>query len=69
MGNPVAQNRLARILSAGTGVPADPVDAAKWYFLSRSVGLADDYLEKFVAGLSDDERRQAMAAAQRWPAN
>jgi TPR repeat protein len=69
MGNPVAQNRLARILSVGSGVPADPVAAAKWHFLARGAGLRDDYLDQFVGGLSAAQRQQAMAAAQRWPAN
>ena len=39
-----------------------------WVF-AGAAGLQDDYLDQFVGGLSDAQRQQAMAAAQRWPAN
>jgi len=66
-GNPVAENRLARILMAGRGLPTDPVQAAKWHILAGQAGVADPALDDFVAGLSDDQRKAAAAAAKRGP--
>jgi glycosyltransferase involved in cell wall biosynthesis len=68
-GDPIAQNRLARVLAIGAGVAADPVAAAKWHILSKQAGREDDWLDSFVAELTEEQRRQAVAAAQRWPAN
>ena len=31
LGSPIAQNRLARILMAGRGMPANPTEAVKWH--------------------------------------
>jgi TPR repeat protein len=66
-GDPIAQNRLARILAIGAGVPADPVAAAKWHYLARSAGKEDEWLDTFVSGLSEDQRLAAASAAQFWP--
>jgi TPR repeat protein len=63
-GQVIAQNRLAHILVAGRGLPVDPVAAAKWYYLSRAAGLEDPKLEEFVAGLTDQQRARARAAAE-----
>ena len=68
-GNPIAQNRLARILAAGAGRPADPVAAAKWHYLASSAGKPDDQLDKFVRGLTPEQRQLAATEAERWPAN
>jgi len=68
-GNPIAQDRLARILAVGAGRPPDPVAAAKWHFLAKRSGLADDWLDSFVATLTEDQRQTAIAAAERWPAD
>ena len=51
------------------GVPADPVAAAKWHYLAQCAGKEDEFLDDFVAGLPDEQRQAAVAAAQRWPAN
>jgi TPR repeat protein len=58
-GNPVAANRLARILMAGRGLPADPVEAARWHLFAASAGATDATLDDFVAGLSEDQRQAA----------
>ena len=37
-GSPVAQDRLARILMAGRGLPADPTEAIKWHIIAKAGG-------------------------------
>ena len=37
--NPVAQNRLSRLLFAGRGLKQDRVEAAKWNILATTAGL------------------------------
>jgi len=69
VGNPIAQNRLARLYATGRGVDADPLAAAKWHLLAKRAGKDDDYLDQFVANLTADQRQVALAASQRWPAN
>jgi hypothetical protein len=51
-GNPVAQNRMARICAIGRGVEADPVEAAKWHLLASEAGRTDAELDTFVEALS-----------------
>ena len=63
----MAENRLARILMAGRGLTADPVQAAKWHILAGQAGIPDQTLDDFVAGLSADQRKAATAAALRGP--
>ena len=69
LGSPVAQNRYARILATGSGATLDLVQAAKYHFLAANAGKSDDLLDDLLAGLSDEQRRSAVTAAQRWPAN
>jgi TPR repeat protein len=68
LGDPVAQNRYARLLAVGRGTSADFVQAAKYHFLSMRINRSDALLDELVAGLTDDQRQAAIAAAQRWPA-
>ena len=54
--NPVAQNRLARLLVVGRGTPRNMVEAMKWHLLARSAGLQDEWLDSQLANLSPRER-------------
>ena len=47
-GSPIAQNRLAHILAAGRGMPADPVEAIKWHLISKAGGASDQKLDAFM---------------------
>lgn len=65
-GNVAAQNRLAHVYVAALGTRPDPVEAAKWYVLSRRAGLADPALEDFYLGLPDSQQKQAIEAANKY---
>jgi len=65
-GSPIAQNRLARILSAGRGVPANPVEAMKWHIIAKSDGRGDPDLDQYMASQKQDDRTAAEKAATRW---
>lgn len=62
-GNVVAQNRMAVLHINAIGTLGDPVEAAKWYILSRRAGFNDRSLDDFYQGLTDDEQKQAIEAA------
>jgi hypothetical protein len=62
-GNVVAQNRMAVLHINAIGTKGDPVEAGKWYILSRRAGYDDRALDDFYQGLTDDEKRQAIEAA------
>ena len=64
-GNVAAQNRLAKLYRAGVGADADPVAAAAWYVLARRAGLVDPEMDVFMEGLTDEQRRGAIAQANR----
>jgi hypothetical protein len=66
MGNPVAQDRLAIMLANGLGVPADPVEAAKWHLISKAAGETDLALDDFVNKLDTKSRAAAEQAAKPW---
>jgi TPR repeat protein len=55
-GNPVAQNRLARLLFAGRGLKQDRVEAMKWHILATSAGLRDPWLDEESKKLTPAER-------------
>lgn len=59
----LAQNRLAYLYINAIGTRGDRIEAAKWYLLSRRAGLEDPALDVFYKGLSDDEKRAAVSAA------
>jgi TPR repeat protein len=65
-GNPVAQNRLARLYANGVVVKADPVQAAKWHLLARTGGVSDFSLDILLAKLTKDERAKAESEADDW---
>jgi TPR repeat protein len=64
--NPVAQNRLAHILSSGIGAPANPVEATKWHLISRAHGETDIMLDEFVSKLDAETRAAGEKAAKPW---
>lgn len=65
-GNVVAQNRLAHLYINALGTKPDPVEAAKWYVLSRRAGLKDPGLEDFYLGLNEEQQKQAIDLANRF---
>ena len=62
-GNVVAQNRMAVLHINAIGTLGDPVEAAKWYILSRRAGFNDRSLDDFYQGLTEEEQKQAIEAA------
>jgi hypothetical protein len=62
-GNPVAAVRFAKLVMYGLGVEGDPVKAAAWYIRAKRAGLRDELMEDHLAGLTDEERSAALAAA------
>jgi TPR repeat protein len=64
-GNVAAQNRLAKLYMGGIGVEPDSILAAAWYIVARRAGLIDNEMEDFMAGLTEDETRQALQKANR----
>lgn len=65
-GNVVARNKLAHMYVQALGTRPDPVEAAKWYVLSRRAGLRDPGLEDFYLGLTDEQQKSAIDAANRF---
>lgn len=65
-GNVVAQNRLAILHINAIGTRGDPVEAGKWYIVSRRAGMEDRELEDFFQGLTDEEQKKAIEAANRF---
>ncbi len=65
-GNVVAQNKLAHLYINALGTRPDPVEAAKWYVLSRRAGLADPELEDFYLGIDEAQQKKAIDAANRF---
>lgn len=65
-GNVVAQNKLAHLYVNALGTRPNPVEAAKWYVLSRRAGLSDAALEDFYLGIPDDQQKKALEAANRF---
>lgn len=62
-GNVVAQNRMAVLHINAIGTSGDPVQAGKWYILSRRAGYNDRSLDDFYQGLTEEEQKQAIEAA------
>ncbi len=56
--NPVAANRLARILAAGAGVQPDIVEAMKWHVLARAAGVEDAWLDGELGRLTPPQRAE-----------
>lgn len=65
-GNVVAQNKLAHLYIGALGTQQNPVEAAKWYVLSRRAGLQDPELEDFYLGINEETQKKAIEAANRF---
>ncbi|WP_117191836.1 tetratricopeptide repeat protein [Rhizobium terrae] len=65
-GNVVAQNKLAHLYINALGTRPDPVEAAKWYVLSRRAGLQDPALEDFYLGINEETQKKAIDAANKF---
>jgi TPR repeat protein len=65
-GNVVAQNKLSHLYVNAIGTRPDPIEAAKWYVLSRRAGLKDLALEDFYLGLTDEQQKAALSAANKY---
>jgi TPR repeat protein len=65
-GHVVAQNKLAHLYINAIGTRPDPIEAAKWYILSRRAGLADLELEDFYLGIEDATQKEALHRANRF---
>ena len=65
-GSPIAQNRLAFMYANGRGVPADPVQAARWHLIARAGGDTNLAMEDFLRKMKPEDREAAEAAAKAW---
>jgi uncharacterized protein len=65
-GSAIAQNRLARVLMAGRGMPANPTEAVKWHIISKAGGASDPDLDLFAAKQPADVRDAAQKEADKW---
>ena len=65
-GSAIAQNRLARILMAGRGMPANPTEAVKWHIIAKAGGGSDPELDVFAGKQPPAVREAAAAAANKW---
>lgn len=65
-GHVLSQNKLAHLYINAIGTRPDPVEAAKWYILSRRAGLADPELEDFYLGIEDATQKEALHRANRF---
>ncbi len=65
-GNVVAQNRIAYLYINALGTKPDPIEAGKWFVLSRRAGLNDAGLEDFYLGLTDEQQKAAISAANKF---
>ncbi|WP_425351248.1 tetratricopeptide repeat protein [Hoeflea marina] len=65
-GNVVAQNRLAVLYINAIGTRGDPVTAAKWYIVSKRAGYNDRDLDDFYQGLTSEEQKAAIDAANKF---
>ncbi|MBU1316688.1 MAG: sel1 repeat family protein [Alphaproteobacteria bacterium] len=65
-GNVVAQNKLAHLYINALGTRPDPIEATKWYVLSRRAGLQDPELEDFFLGIDEEQQKKGIEAANRF---
>jgi uncharacterized protein len=65
-GNVVAQNRMAVLHINAIGTSGDPVEAGKWYIVSRRAGYDDRSLDDFYQGLTEEQQKQAIDAANKF---
>lgn len=62
-GNIIAANKVSHLLIQAIGTGPDPIEAAKWYVISRRAGLPDPELEDFFLGIEDDKQQEAIRRA------
>jgi TPR repeat protein len=67
--NPVAQNRVARLLATGRGLPRDMVEAMKWHLLARASGIKDAWLDGELAKLSTADKSALEASLHQYMGN
>ena len=65
-GSPIAQNRLARILMAGRGMPANPTAAIKWHIVSKAAGASDPEIDLYASKQTPAVRAAAETEAKKW---
>lgn len=65
-GNPVAQNRYARVLATGRGVDQNSVDACAWHLLARSQSVGDPTLDRVCDTLAPPAKEAAGQRLQNW---
>jgi len=65
-GSAIAQNRLARILMAGRGMPADATESVKWHIIAKAGGASDPELDLFAGKQTQAVRDAAQQAASKW---
>jgi TPR repeat protein len=65
-GSPIAQNRIAHILSAGRGLAANPTEAIKWHLIAKSAGAGDPDLDVYAGKQPASVREAADKAAKKW---
>lgn len=68
-GNVLAQNKLSHLYINAIGTRPDPVEAIKWYVLSRRAGLKDLELEDFFLGVEDETQKKGIEAANQYRLN
>jgi len=64
-GNPIAQNRLARLYVSGRGVPTDLTEAAAWNMLAKHAGRDDPWLDSATANLAPEDREKALGLVRK----
>jgi TPR repeat protein len=65
-GSAIAQNRLARVLASGRGLPPNPVEAVKWHLIARAKGESDIWLEGYLQKITPEQRQAAEKSAENW---
>jgi TPR repeat protein len=65
-GSPIAQNRLARLLTVGQGMAPNPTEAIKWHLIAKAGGNGDPYLDQYKAKQPPQIQAAAEKAAQPW---
>ncbi len=65
-GNPVAQNRYARVLSAGRGTAQNSVDACLWHSLARAQTISDPQLDGVCETLAPANREAVAKRLENW---
>ncbi len=65
-GSPIAQNRLAWLLSVGDGMAMNPTEAIKWHLIAKAGGKGDPDLDQYAAKQTPQIRATAEKAAQPW---